>query len=80
MSGACDALNIKPGFDKDMAPLAYFKKSNPSMAVLSSPTGPLSLQMPSFCIEAANKCVAENWREQATQRLSWPQINQTRNV
>ena len=42
-----------------MALLAYFKKSNPSKAVLPSPTGPLSLQMPSSCIEAANKCVAE---------------------
>ena len=39
--------------------------SDPSKAVLPSPTGPLSLQMPSFCIELArrpthcNKCVAE---------------------
>ena len=34
-SRACDAfaLNIKPGFDKDTLP-AYFKKSNPSKAVL----------------------------------------------
>ena len=42
-----------------MALLAYFKKSNPSKAILPSPTGPLSLQMPSSCIEAANKCVTE---------------------
>ena len=33
MSGAYDALNIEPGFDKDMTLLAYFKKSNPSKAV-----------------------------------------------
>jgi len=50
-----DALNIKPGFDKDMALLAYFKKSNPSKAVLPSPTGPLLLRMPSFCIELARR-------------------------
>ena len=42
-----------------MALLAYFKKSNPSKAILPSPIGPLSLQMPSSCIEAANKRVTE---------------------
>ena len=72
-SGVCDALNIKPSVDKDMTLLAYFKKSNPSKAVLPSPTGPLLLRMPSSCIEAANKCVAEELEEQATQRPSWPQ-------
>jgi len=42
---------------------AGFKKSNPSKAMLPSPTGPLSLRMPSFCIELARRptklCVAE---------------------
>ena len=42
-----------------MALLAYVKKPGPSKATLPSPTGPLSLQMPSSCIEAANKCVSE---------------------
>jgi len=59
---AWDALNIKPGFDTDMTLLAYFKKSNPSKAVLPSPTGPLSLQnaiLLYWAREAANKCAAE---------------------
>ena len=42
-----------------MSLLAYFEKSNPSKTVLPSPTGPLSLQMPSSCIEAGNKCVTD---------------------
>ena len=74
MSGACDALNIKPGFD--MTLLAYFKKSNPSKAVLPSPTGPLSLRMPSFCIELSRwptNAWQKRWREQASQRPSRPQ-------
>jgi len=33
--------SIKPGVDKDMALLAYFKKSNLSKAVLPSPNRPL---------------------------------------
>ena len=39
-SRACDAfsLNIKPGFDQDTLP-AYFRKSNPSKAVLLVLTG-----------------------------------------
>ena len=51
---------------------AGFKKSNPSKAVLPSPTGPLSLQMPSFCIKLARRPTnawQKSWREQATQRL-----------
>ena len=71
-SGACDALNIIPW----MTLLAYFKKSNPSKAVLLSPTGPLSLQMPSFCIELVRRPTnawQKSWREQATQRPSRPQ-------
>ena len=71
-SGACDALNIIPW----MTLLAYFKKSNPSKAVLLSPTGPLSLQMPSFCIELVRwptNAWQKSWREQATQCPSRPQ-------
>lgn len=49
-----------------MALLAYFQRSNPSKAVLPSPTGPLSLQMSSSCIEAANKCVAEELEKTST--------------
>jgi len=67
MSGACN------GFDKDVTLLAYFKKSNPSKAVLPSPTGPLSLWMPSFCIALARRptnALQKSWREQATQRPS----------
>ena len=55
---------------------AGFKKSNPSKAVVPSPTGPLSLRMPSFCIELARRPTnawQKSWREQATQRPSRPQ-------
>ena len=75
-SGEYDALNIKPGFDKDMTLLAYFKKSNPSKAVSPSFTGPLSLRMPSFYIELARwptNAWQKSWREKATHRPSRPQ-------
>jgi len=65
--------NIKPGLIKMTA---GFKKSNPSKTVLPSPTGPLSLRMPSFCIELARQPTnawQKSWREQATQRPSRPQ-------
>jgi len=55
---------------------AGFKKSNPSKAVLPSPTGPLSLRMPSFCIDLVRRPTnawQKSWREQATQRPSRPQ-------
>ena len=55
---------------------AGFKKSNPSKAVLPSPTGPLLLRMPSFCVELVRRPTnawQKSWREQATQSPSWPQ-------
>jgi len=70
-----ERVMLKPGFDKDMTLLAYFKKSNSSKTLLPSPTGPLSLRMPSFCIELTRRPTngQKSWREQATQRPSWPQ-------
>ena len=59
-----------------MTLLAYFKKSNPSKAVLPSPTGPLLLQMLSFCIELTRRPTnvwQKSWREQATLHPSRPQ-------
>jgi len=57
---------------------AGFKKSNPSKAVLPSPTGPLSLRMPSFCTKLARRPTnayawQKSWREQAALRPSRPQ-------
>jgi len=40
MSRVYDALNIKPGFDKDDY---WLQETNPSKAVLPNPTRPLSL-------------------------------------
>ena len=70
-SRACDACALKDAL------LAYFKKSNPSKAVLLVLPAPLSLQMPSFCIGLARPRQINAWqksrKEQATQRPSRPQ-------
>ena len=74
MSWACDALNIKPGFDKDMTPLASRNPTLQTQCYLVLPG--LSLRMPSFCIELVGRTTnawQKSWREQATQHPSRPQ-------
>ena len=60
-SRASGASNIKPGFDKNMTLLAYFKNSNPSKAVLLVLPGlsRWNVILLYRAREAANKCVAE---------------------
>ena len=56
--------------------LCWLQEIQPFKGSVTSPTGPLSLRMPSFCIGLARRPTnawQKSWREQATQHPSRPQ-------